>query len=72
MQTGIPFYSSKTFWLNLIMAIIAFAGLLTAPDSAFHLGEKGLQFVGGITAALNLILRLFFTSKPIQGTHPNT
>ena len=69
MQTGIKFYKSKTFWLNIIMGALTLAGVLTAPDSAFHFGAKGLSIIAGVTTVLNLVLRLFSTSQPIQGTN---
>lgn len=69
MQTGIPFFKSKTFWLNLAAGIITLAGLLTSPENPFHFGEKGLAIIGAVVAALNIALRLFSTSQPIQGTN---
>lgn len=69
MKKGIPFYQSKTFWLNLIAGLLTAIGILVAPDSPFHLGEKGLSILAGATTVLNLVLRLFSTSKPIQGTN---
>ncbi|MDB5199156.1 MAG: hypothetical protein JWO92_1119 [Chitinophagaceae bacterium] len=69
MKKSIPFYQSKTFWLNIIAGALTLAGVLTAPDSSFHLGEKGLSIVAGVTTVLNLALRLFSTSKPIEGTN---
>ena len=69
MQTGIPFFKSKTFWLNVIAGILTLAGMLTAPDNPFHFGAKSLAIIGTVVAALNIILRLFSTSQPIQGTN---
>lgn len=69
MKKSIPFYQSKTFWLNIIMGGLTLCGVLTAPDSAFHFGAKGLSIIAGITTVLNLALRLFSTSKPIEGTN---
>ena len=64
-----PFYKSKTIWLNVIAGLLSLAGVLTAPDSPFHLGEKGLAIVAGVTTILNLVLRLFSTKTPIKETN---
>jgi hypothetical protein len=72
MQTGIPFYKSKTFWVNILAIITAIVGYVSDPSSALHLGQQGMAILGGVTFAINLILRLFFTSQPIQGTNTNT
>lgn len=66
---SIKWYESKTVWLNVIATILMIAGMITAPDSPIHLGAKGLAIVATVTGVLNLILRLFSTSKPVEGTN---
>lgn len=66
---SIKWYESKTVWLNVIAAILLVTGTLTAEDNPLHLGEGGLKLLGSVTVILNLILRLFSTSKPVSGTN---
>ena len=57
-------FSSKTFWINLIMAIIAFSATIS-PDFLTALGlnsTKVLTIVATVTAILNIILRTLTTT----------
>jgi uncharacterized membrane protein len=60
-------FSSKVFWLNLIIGIISVLGLVN-PELLSAIGIKDpVQFmtiVGAVTAILNVILR-FLTNQPI-------
>jgi hypothetical protein len=62
METGKPFWASKTLWAN----VIAFAAVL-ATTFGVDLGldaETQLALVGGIMAVVNVVLR-FVTTEPI-------
>ncbi len=65
-------FASKTFWVNLIMAILAVAATLS-PDLLTTLGinsQKALTIIAAVTGFLNIILR-FLTSKAIGTPTPN-
>lgn len=52
-------FASKTFWINLIMAIVAFTATLS-PDLLTALGinsAKALTIIASVTAVLNIVLR---------------
>lgn len=62
METGKPFWASKTLWAN----VIAFAAVL-ATTFGVDLGldaETQLALVGGVMAVVNIVLR-FVTTEPI-------
>ncbi len=62
METGKPFWASKTLWAN----VVAFVAVL-ATTLGVDLGldaESQLALVGGIMAVVNIVLR-FVTTEPI-------
>ena len=62
METGKPFWASKTLWAN----VLAFAAVL-ATTFGVDLGldeVTQLALVGGIMAVVNIVLR-FVTKEPI-------
>ena len=62
METGKPFWASKTLWANVVAFVAVFAttfGLDLGLDA-----ETQLAFVGGIMAVVNVVLRLV-TVEPI-------
>jgi len=62
METGKPFWASKTLWAN----VLAFAAVL-ATTFGVDLGldeATQLALVGGIMAVVNIVLR-FITDEPI-------
>lgn len=60
---------SKSFWLNLIAGIIAILGFIS-PELLAALGitnpAQFMTIIGAVTALLNIILRTWFTTKPIK------
>ena len=66
-KTKKSIFSSKTFWLNLIMGALAILTLLDPTVlGAFGVAEAkqgdALKIVGVITAVLNIFLRLIFNT----------
>lgn len=57
-----PWYQSKTVWVNLILFGIALIGLLVDSD----LLDRYDQVLLLVAATLNLVLRYFFTTGPIE------
>ena len=55
--------SSKTFWFNLLFAVVAIAGVFGFSD--FQPDTKVVEGVGALVLVINIILRLF-TKKPID------
>lgn len=55
-------YLSKTFWFNAITLIVSLAAELS---EIFPVRENPKLYITVITVG-NLILRMFFTSKPIE------
>lgn len=61
-------YKSKTFWWNVLLALYAIGTLISAQAQPLGLPPQTplwLMIAGGI---VNVILRIFFTSAPINGT----
>ena len=55
-----PFYTSKTFWVNILAAIgCVFVGSFVTQD-------QWLQISTVVLAVVNIILRLFFTSDGLS------
>jgi len=52
---------TKTFWANVLMALIA---LLSAPDVLALIPPDGMKYVPGFMAAVNILLRRI-TSEPV-------
>lgn len=57
-----PWYQSKTIWANLVLFLIALIGILIDSD-LLDAYDKILLLAA---AALNLVLRYFFTDQPIE------
>jgi len=59
-------YESKTVWLNVITALLAVAPLFL-PGGEFTdlLGEMAVRYIALGVAVVNVILRVWFTDKPI-------
>lgn len=55
-------YQSKTFWFNLITGVLAIAGELS---QIFPVSQHPKLYIS-VIAVGNMILRLFFTEKPIE------
>lgn len=65
-------FKSKTFWINLIMAILSFTALIS-PDLLTALGvdsTKALTIITSITALLNIVLRML-TNTGVAINPPN-
>jgi len=60
---GKPFWTSKTFWFNVIMFIVLFAEQM--PAILPNLPEWATAAVAFVLLAGNLILRLWFTDEPL-------
>ena len=63
-------FASKTFWTNLIMAIIAVAATVS-PDLLNTLGinsTKALTIIATVTAVLNIVLRLLTSTAIAPAT----
>lgn len=61
-------YQSKTFWWNILLALYAIGALFSANAEVLGLPPKTplwLMIAGGV---VNIVLRVFFTSAPINGT----
>ena len=58
-------YQSKVFWFNLITGGLAIAAELS---QIFPITDHPKLYIS-IIAVGNMILRLFFTSQPIEGTN---
>jgi hypothetical protein len=56
------FYESKTFWFNMLVGIIALAGLFGF--SSFEPSQDVIEIIGVVVSGVNLILR-FLTKQPI-------
>jgi len=57
------FYESKTFWFNVLFGVVSIASLFGFGE--FTPSESAIEIVAILGAAVNLVLRLFFTSEPI-------
>ena len=57
-----PFYTSKTFWFNVLAGVVAVAGVFGygswQPDS------NTVEIIGVIVAAVNIVLR-FVTNQAV-------
>lgn len=65
-------FKSKTFYVNLIMAILSFTALIS-PDLLTALGidsTKALTIIASITALLNIVLRML-TNTAVAINPPN-
>lgn len=64
---GKSLLESKTFWLNLASALLLVAALfLPGGQFAELLGPKVVEYIGIGVAVLNIVLRVYFTSEPIN------
>lgn len=69
MKLSLKFYESKTFWFNIAAILTFVISALSDADSFLHLGPQGKGVLVLITGVINLALRLFSTSKPIEGSN---
>jgi len=60
-----PFYTSKTFWLNIISLLLVVLAELAREQ--YGLSESWLGLVALLTPVLNVVLR-FLTTQPIALT----
>jgi hypothetical protein len=58
-------FESKTVWLNIIAFILL---VLALPQFISVIPAVWIPYIALITAVLNGILRIFFTSQPITAT----
>ncbi len=58
-----PFYTSKTFWFNLLVIVIAAAGVFGF--GSYQPDVLTLEIAGVLIAALNILLRLV-TSQAVR------
>lgn len=58
-----PLLASKTFWFNLISGILA---IVSEVAQVFPISQHPKLYISVITVG-NIILRVFFTEKPIGG-----
>jgi hypothetical protein len=58
-------YESKIFWLNLLTAVAAILALLADPSGDFVTPDVA-KWIAFAVAALNVVLRVFFTSQPVM------
>lgn len=57
-----PWYASKTVWFNVITTAVALA---TELSNAGFPTESILKYYAAVITVGNIILRVFFTEKPI-------
>lgn len=57
-----PFLTSRTVWVNVITAIVAFVAL---PEFQQVVGPDAIRYVVVIQAALNVVLRVI-TTQPVS------
>ncbi len=56
------FYESKTFWFNVLAALIAIAGIFGFGD--FQPSKDVVEIIAVVVAAINIVLR-FLTKAPV-------
>lgn len=57
------FYESKTFWFNVLYAVISIAGVFGF--STYQADSTTVEIVGVVVAAINIALRLI-TTQPVE------
>ena len=63
--------SSKTFWFNLVVLVIAIAGVFGFKEYVPSLEDQEaidsiVLLVAAIVPVVNLVLRTFFTNEPVS------
>ena len=58
------FYESKTFWFNILTGIVALAAYFGFAE--FQPSQVTIEIIAVLGSAVNLVLRLFFTSEAIK------
>lgn len=54
-------FKSRTFWINVILAVVAIAG---TPEVTSLLGPSGLKYLMAAQSVGNIVLR-YFTTQPV-------
>jgi hypothetical protein len=61
-----PWYQSKALWLGVVLTVVGTSSYFSTPEHTPTLNLASIsEAVGGIAT---VILRVWFTSAPVQGT----